>query len=62
MQWQRGKLLCLRYCYDNPEKLLGVRDARIAAVLEDGKSEYELAPVEKLRDPSIEVEPEDFLI
>ena len=59
MRWQRGKLKCPR-CIDK-WPLLGQREIAIQAVLTDGKEENELAPVEKLRDPSAFEEAEDFL-
>ena len=58
MSWQRGLLLCDRYCID--KELLGERDIRIANVLGDGKEEY--APVEKLRNPDTFMEEEDFIL
>ena len=57
MQWQRGMLLCIAYCVD--KMLLGDRELAIAEVLSDGKEE--LAPVEKLRNPSEYVGTEDFI-
>lgn len=58
MTWQRGLLLCNKYCLD--KELLGERDVRIASVLGDGKEEF--IPAEKLRDPdSFEAE-EDFIL
>lgn len=56
MQWQRGKLLC-EHCYDS-WPLLGQREAAIERVLADGKEE--LAPVEKLRNPTQAENLEDF--
>lgn len=58
MRWQRGKLLC-PHCFDD-WPLLGQRDAAIAAVLTDGRGEQELAPVEKLRNPTEFESLEDF--
>jgi hypothetical protein len=58
MKWQRGLLLCERYCVD--KELLGERDVKIAAVLGDGKEE--LVPVEKLRNPDVFSEDEDFIL
>lgn len=58
MSWQRGLLLCNRYCID--ENLLGEREIKIAQVLADGKEEY--APAEKLRNPDTFVEEEDFIL
>lgn len=55
--WQRGLLLGPE-CVD--VKLLGDREPKIAAVLTDGKEEY--VPVEKLRNPDLFNEEEDFLI
>ena len=58
MRWQRGLLKCPK-CFDDPP-LLGEREIKIEAVLSDGKEE--LAPVEKLREPSLMDDVEDFLI
>lgn len=58
MKWQRGLLLCIRYCVD--VKLLGDREVKISQVLTDGKEEY--APVEKLRNPDHFNEEEDFIL
>ena len=58
MRWQRGKLLCDK-CFDS-WPLLGQREVRIQETLSDGKEE--LAPVEKLRDPTAFQEPEDFAL
>jgi hypothetical protein len=60
MEWQRGKLLCKANCID--KRLLGDREVQIAQVLEDGKSEKELAPVEKLKEPVEYTETEEFPI
>lgn len=60
MKWQRGLLLCDE-CYDTgPFPLVGQREPAIANVLTDGKEE--LAPVDKLRNPDIFEESEDFII
>jgi len=58
MRWQRGLLKCTR-CYED-WPLLGQREIGIAEVLGDGKEE--LAPVEKLRNPSAYEEAEDFIL
>lgn len=58
MQWQRGKLLC-RHCVD-AWPLLGQRDVAIERILADGKEE--LAPVEKLRNPELFENVEDFIL
>lgn len=58
MTWQRGLLLCNRYCID--EELLGEREVRIANVLGDGKEEY--SPDPKLRNPDTFVAEEDFIL
>jgi hypothetical protein len=57
MKWQRGVLRCPT-CVD--KELLGVREQRIAVVLEDGKEE--LAPPIKLREPALLSEEEDIII
>jgi hypothetical protein len=60
MKWQRGLLLCDE-CYDTGVfPLVGQREPAIANVLTDGKEE--LAPVDKLRNPDIFEESEDFII
>lgn len=59
MEWQRGKLLCKRYCFDS-WPLLGQREPAIERVLADGKEE--LAPVEKLRNPTEFENLEDFIL
>lgn len=60
MKWQRGLLLC-DDCFDySIFPLVGQREPAIAAVLEDGKEE--LTPVEKLRNPQVYEETEDFII
>ena len=56
LQWQRGRLKCPR-CYED-WPLLGQREIGIAGVLEDGKEE--LAPVQKLRDPTTYDTSDDF--
>lgn len=65
MKWERGLLLCER-CQDSNSfagpGLLGERDVKVAQVLEDGKSEHELTPVEKIRHPVFAEELEDFLV
>jgi hypothetical protein len=58
MRWQRGLLKCDR-CFDE-WPLLGQREVGIEYVLNDGKEE--LAPVDKLRNPSMYEEAEDFSI
>ena len=58
MRWQRGKLKC-PICFDE-WPLLGQREVGIAEVLEDGAEE--LAPVQKLRDPSSYETADDFNI
>jgi hypothetical protein len=61
--WERGLLLC-EECQDaqGTPGLLGERDVMIDLVLTDGKGEYELAPVDKLRHPDFAEEVEDFLV
>lgn len=60
MKWQRGWLLCDE-CFDTGVfPLVGQREPAIADVLSDGKEE--LAPVDKLRNPQIYEESEDFII
>lgn len=56
LRWQRGLLLC-EHCFD--KNLLGDREPKIAAVLTDGKEEF--APIDKLRNPDMYQEEEDFL-
>jgi len=58
LRWQRGLLKCPICFEDWP--LLGQREVAIAEVLGDGKEE--LAPVEKLRNPSAYEEAEDFIL
>jgi len=63
MKWERGLLLGPE-CQDSNGKpgLLGERDVKIAQVLQDGKSEHEFAPVEKVQHPDFAEEVEDFLV
>lgn len=67
MKWQRGLLLCTassgngKGCWDEPP-LLGQREVAIAQILNDGKSEKEFTPVEKLRNPDSFEEAEDFVL
>lgn len=58
LRWQRGLLLC-HHCFDE-WPLSGQREIAIESVLADGKEEY--APVEKLRNPDLFEEPEDFML
>lgn len=58
MRWQRGLLLCPS-CFDS-WPLLGQREIGIDRVLSDGKEE--MAPVEKLRNPTEMEQPEDFVL
>lgn len=59
LKWQRGKLLCAS-CYDN--RLVGGREVEIDMVLSDGKSNDELAPPPKLRNPESFDPVDDILI
>jgi hypothetical protein len=58
LRWQRGLLKCPK-CYDE-WPLLGQREIGIERVLADDAEE--LAPVEKLRNPSAYEEADDFII
>lgn len=57
MTWQLGVLRCPK-CVD--KMILGEREKGIEAVLTDGKEE--LAPVEKLRNPSEYADEEEILL
>jgi len=57
MKWQRGILLCTETCVDR--HLIGDREIGIALVLTDGKEE--LVPPEKLRNPDLHEDAEDFI-
>ena len=56
--WQRGKLLCYEFCWDN--RLIGDREVFIDKVISDGKEE--LAPVQKIREPDLQETDDDILL
>jgi hypothetical protein len=60
LRWQRGKLLCIEYCYD--QRLVGGREIIINQVLTDSKANEELAPPPKLRNPESFDPVDDLLI
>lgn len=64
MTWQRGVLRCPSCTERDPNGFCfpDQRQQAIDMVLQDGRSEYELAPVEKLRDPDSFQEEDDFII
>lgn len=64
MTWQRGVLRCPSCTERSPDgfPLVGQREVAIEERLQDGRSEREFTPVEKLRDPSQFEEAEDFVL
>lgn len=60
LEWQRGKLMCKKTCID--KWLVGQREVIIAAVLQDGDAQRELAPVPKLSEPYLEEDDGDILV